>query len=436
MSEGALHALRALIVVVFTALLIRLVGEVMRAPEGKAPVEIAAAPPATDTSAPEVSAAPAAAPAPVMTAATEAPSPAPVPTFELPEGAIPNAAILTFKSRAAYDAFLKRAPTTGLVVTGRMSTLDSLRVAFDDAAKLKDELLHHADDYAQIGANFPVAVPQAPTPEQRQAGGDQPFGEAVLSSIGAGPSIDRSQWGQDVTVAVLDSGVATHPAFRDGQVQHIDLVNDGKPFNGHGTAIASLIAGDTAGAQGVSPAANILDVRIADATGGSDSFQLARGIEAAIEHGAQVINISMGSYGDSPVVAQAVRDALAHGIVVVASVGNEQAATKTWPAAYAGVISVSGVDATGKLAYFSNSGNPTIAAPGVGVPSAYAQDSKPLLAQGDGTSQAAALVSGAAAAIRSAGGDALTVLTSSARQTSAPPSDVGAGMLLLPTRLR
>jgi thermitase len=294
----------------------------------------------------------------------------------------------------------------------------------------------HSEDYQSAGANFAVSVPSTPSRLQHTGAGETPFGDSVLSAIGADQNADRSKWGAGVTVAVLDSGVGAHPAFFDGQVIHVDLVNDGKPFNGHGTAMASLIAGNVGGAQGVAPATTILDVRIADATGVSDSFMLAKGIETAVNRGAQIINISMGSYGDSPLVAQAVQNALAKGIVVVASAGNDQASTKAWPAAYPGVVSVSGVYAAGKMAYFSNTGDPTLSAPAVGIPSDYEKDSQPLLAQGDGTSQAAALVSGAAAAIRGAGSDALKVLTNNALNTGLNSHEGGAGMLRLPAKLR
>jgi thermitase len=433
MSEGVLHALRALAVALLTVALISIVRLMMERPDG-GKVATADAAPKSHT---ERVSAEAVKPEAVQVEAKDEGTPTLASEeLTLPDGSLPDVALLSFKSRAAFDAFLKRAAQSGLVITGRADGLNALRVAFDDIAKLRRELKEHAADYAGAGANFPVAVPGLPSPEQRKGGGDLPFGSAFLRAIGAGPNVDRSQWGQGVTVAVIDSGVASHPAFAEGQVQHLDLVKDGLAFEGHGTAIASLIAGNVDGAQGVSPAAKILDVRIAGSNGSSDSFQLAQGIQAAVDRGVQVINISMGSYGDSPLVAQAVQNALAKGIVVVASAGNEQASTKAWPAAYPGVVSVSGVDAAGKLAYFSNTGDPTLSAPAVGIPSAYEKDSQPLLAQGDGTSQAAALVSGAAAAIRGAGGDALKVLTNNALNTGLNSHEGGAGMLRLPAKLR
>jgi thermitase len=345
-------------------------------------------------------------------------------------GALPNEAVLIFKTGAAYHSFLVRAASQGIVVKSRLDERLAVRVGFDHPGRLEADMASHSEDYQSAGANFAVSVPSMPSRLQHTGAGEAPFGDSVLSAIGADQNADRSKWGSGVTVAVLDSGVGSHPAFFDGQVIHVDLVNDGKPFNGHGTAMASLIAGNVGGAQGVAPATTILDVRIADATGVSDSFMLAKGIETAVNRGAQIINISMGSYGDSSLVAQAVLAAQQQGVLIVASAGNEQASSKDWPAAYSGVISVSGVDAKGQLAYFSNSGNPTIAAPAVGIPSAYFQDGKPYLAQGDGTSQAAALVSGAAATLKGWGiVNVASALINNARQINATPQDVGAGML-------
>jgi hypothetical protein len=153
----------------------------------------------------------------------------------------------------------------------------------------------------------------------------------------------------------------------------------------------------------------------------------------AVDHGVKVINVSMGSYGDASVVQAAVQKALDRGITVVAAAGNEQASVIAWPAAYQGVISVTGVDASGQLAYFSNTGNPTIAAPGVGIPSAYYQNDKAYLALGSGTSQSAALVSGAVAAIMSQGGNVRLTLSRNASPSLAPASAVGAGILRLPS---
>ncbi|OAI56110.1 hypothetical protein AYO49_04835 [Verrucomicrobiaceae bacterium SCGC AG-212-N21] len=349
-----------------------------------------------------------------------------------PTGARPNEALFTFKNPAAYQAFLKRNLGSGVAVKEKLDDLLTARVGFETLEQLRAELVERGVNDAEMSANYMVAIPRLPAPENRPAGGDAPFNETVFASMGISATAERSDWGAGVNVAVIDSGVGEHPTFRADQVTHIDLVQDGLPFEGHGTAIASLIAGNMNGAQGVAPGAQIIDVRVAGGNGDSDSFILARGITTALERGADVINVSMGSYGDAPVVQAAVQRALDKGVHVVASAGNEQAPVMAWPAAYDGVISVSGVDAKGALASFSNTGNPTLAAPAVGIPSAYYHESRPYLGVGSGTSQSAALVSGAVAAIISHRGNVVLTLRRNAAPLQVPARSVGAGMVRLP----
>ena len=308
-----------------------------------------------------------------------------------------------------------------------MDRLNAARVAYDRLESLRSELLNNPDAYEDVGANYLVKVPGLPPAEDRSAAGSAPFGDSVMPALGA--NTDRSTWGQGVTVAVLDTGVFDHPTFRPGQVRHFDLVQDGQPIDGHGTAMASLIAGTQYGAEGVAPAAGILDVRVAGPDRESDSFLLAQGIYTAIDNGAQIINISMGSYGDASVVRNAVKDAQQAGAIVFASVGNEQAGVKAWPAAYPGVMAVSGVDAQLKLAYFSNSGDPTVAAPPVSIPSAYFEDGRGMLVLGSGTSQASALAAGLGATYRSWGFNVPSAMVSRARPTGATSHEVGAGVI-------
>ncbi|MFZ4766714.1 MAG: S8 family peptidase, partial [Roseimicrobium sp.] len=212
-----------------------------------------------------------------------------------PPGAVRDEVLLTFGSAEAYADFLSRARAAGLSIKAQLDELQAVRVGFTSIEQLQAALRALGNPDARVSANYPVEIPGLPPAENRTGGGDVPFGDTVLNAIGINPESDRAAWGQGVTVAVLDSGVGAHPAFREGQVTHLDLVNDGKAFNGHGTAIASLIAGGVSGAQGVAPGAKVLDIRVADGEGNSDSFQLARGITTALSQGAKVINISMGS---------------------------------------------------------------------------------------------------------------------------------------------
>ena len=350
-------------------------------------------------------------------------------------GAWENEALLTFSDQASLEDFVSRAKAAGIVVTGPFSGGTTIRVSFDSLDQLHDALAATMGDRPAVSANFAVSIPDfAVAPPDAGGTGTAPFGSAMLPAIGIEAGTDRSSWGSGVVVAVIDSGVSPHPAFREGQVTHVDLTEEGGVFNGHGTAIASLVAGSHEGAEGVAPGADILDIRIAGVDGVSDSFLLAQGIQTAIKNGAEIINISMGAYGDAPPVAAAVAEALSRGITVVSAVGNDGAGVKLWPAAYPGVISVSGVDADGNLAYFSNTGSPTLAAPSVGLPSAYQEGGKALLATGSGTSQATALVSGAAAAFYARGINPVPALIENARPDAARQQEIGAGILFMPAQ--
>jgi thermitase len=344
--------------------------------------------------------------------------------------------LLTFRTAAALAAFRDRAAGLGLQVLGYDPQLRTARVRFGDLSALARDLGDHADSYSRISPNYIARIPGLPTGKTSEtdtanAGGRQPFGSQGLDSIGA--TGDRSKWGQGVTVAVVDSGIGSHPSLTSAKISHIDLVKDGSKMNGHGTAMASLIAGQDASVGGVAPSASILDVRVADSEGESNTSLLASGIVKATDLGARVINISLGSDGYSPVLAEAVQYAQSRNVIVVAAAGNEQQTALSWPAGLDGVLSVGAVDAQGNQAWFSNSGeNLTLSAPGVGIISGYSDNQ---LVIGSGTSQATAITSGVVAQLMARGYSAQSIiplLISTAKPLEGAPSAVGAGLIQIP----
>lgn len=348
---------------------------------------------------------------------------------------VPGELLLTFRSPEALAAFRLRAGAAGVQVLHSDSRLNAARVRYKDVSSMAEELAGHAADYKNIGPNSLIWVPGTPEPPPRDAanaGGVAAFESSGLEMLGVG-ALDRGRWGQGVKVAVLDTGVTDHPTLQNTRVTHFDLVNDGQSYNGHGTAMASLIAGQNVQDGGVAPASEILDIRVADAEGIGNVGFVAQGILQAVDAGARVINISLGTPSDSSLLRGAVEYALSRGVIVVAAAGNEQVAQLAYPAGYAGVISVAAVDAQGRQAYFSNSGEGLfISAPGVGIVSAY-NEGKTVI--GSGTSQAAALTSGAVSALLSRNYQATRVpqvLSQNAYRTGAPASQVGAGILRLP----
>lgn len=308
---------------------------------------------------------------------------------------VPNEALLTFRSAEARDRFAKQAGAYGLKILDTIPQLDTARVRYGRLEDLRDSIAASSGDFANVEGNLWLSIPgtSPPSPDPNNQGGRATFGQGWMNAINA--TGDRTHWGDNVTVAVMDTGVLGHPTFAEGQITHLDLVGDGQSFHSHGTSVASVIGGQHPQAPGVAPGAQILDIRVANAEGYSVSSTLAQGIITAADRGAQVINISLGGYGDSAILGQAVAYAFQRGAVVVAAAGNDGYGQLAIPAAYEGVISVGSVDANNQQAYFSNAGaGLDLAAPGVGVVSAWETDKIALVS---GTSQSSGLVSAAAA---------------------------------------
>ena len=160
-----------------------------------------------------------------------------------------------------------------------------------------------------------------------------------------------------------------------------------------------MIIGQNPMTPGVAPGAKILSIRIANDLGQSDSFLLAQGIIAAVDGGAGLINISMGSVGDNALVRKAIEYAQAAGAVIFAAAGNNGSERVSYPAANDGVIAVGAVDALGNHLDFSNTGKQVaISAPGFGVNAAWTGDQA---ASVSGTSFSAPIVLATVAAVKS-----------------------------------
>ncbi|HZQ33425.1 MAG TPA: S8 family serine peptidase, partial [Mycobacterium sp.] len=171
--------------------------------------------------------------------------------------------------------------------------------------------------------------------------------------------------------------------------------------DGHGTGMASVIAGNGAHVSGLAPSAKILPVRI-DASGKGTMFasNVAAGIRYATQAHVGVINLSVGGNVDfGSDVQQAISQAVAANIVVVAAAGNESASSVDFPAAYPGVVAVGAVDQSGQAWSQSNTGQVALAAPGVQI---YRDNNFGQQGTSSGTSEATAYVSATAALIRSA----------------------------------
>ncbi|MDG4807344.1 type VII secretion-associated serine protease mycosin [Micromonospora sp. WMMD1120] len=180
--------------------------------------------------------------------------------------------------------------------------------------------------------------------------------------------------GAGVTVAVVDSGVdRRHPQLAGRVLPGADLLDAGGDGGwdcaGHGTGVASIIAAaprpDVA-FRGLAPGARILPVRVSEqqVVQGRESgrtvsaAEFARAIRWAVDHGADVVNLSVVLYADDADVRSAVRYAVDRNVVLVAAAGNlnDSGNPRPFPASYDGVLGVGAIAAGGDRAAFSQTG--------------------------------------------------------------------------------
>ncbi len=214
--------------------------------------------------------------------------------------------------------------------------------------------------------------------------------------------------GNGIRVAIIDTGVdASHPAlyghvtagwdFVGGdanaadETSNVDSDGDGQlnEAYGHGTHVAGIV-------QLTAPRATILPVRVLDANGRGDISNVARGVRWAMDHGARVINLSLGMLRRSDAIQLLLEEAEARGIVVVCSAGNWGADNPTeFPASSSHAIAIGATHAKPRPADFTSYGSHLdLCAPGVGIRSAYPGGAWRLWS---GTSMSTPFVAGTAA---------------------------------------
>lgn len=327
---------------------------------------------------------------------------------------IPGEKLLLFKDEESYRRFLATIPKGFLL--GQIDRLRSVRLRDGDWLRSQGPI-----PQASEGFNYYVEAPRVPL-DFREKGDSlyQGVGAKGLEMIGVGET--TADWGKSISVALMDTGLSASSA--EGMEE------------GHGTAMASLIAGGSRPARGAAPGANLLDFPVLGKEGIGDAFSLAEAILQAVERGARVINMSLGSSGDSAVVRQAVAYALSQNVAMVAAAGNDAVNRVNYPAAYEGVVAVASVDASRQQLYFSNRGAQVdVAAPGYEVVAAWPGKK---YVEVSGTSGSTALVSGAIAALlskepRLSGAQAARLISEYADDTGMPGRDdeTGAGVVNL-----
>ena len=363
----------------------------------------------------------------------QAPSAPPLPPTE--KDARTNEWLMQFDSAVAMAAAIQQARANGIEVIAVIDALNAVRFrASSEAARAALAAISQNAD--MVGSNYFVRLPtEIPPVDPSRVVGDQGFEDTVLDFMGV--PVDNAALGSGVTIAILDTGIdRSHPTFANASIQSFSLLAEpvaGDP-SGHGTAVASLVVGTDKFAPGVAPGARLLDFQVMDAEGIGDAFTIAHGIVQAVDSGAQIISLSLGTYGHSPVLERAVRYAQSYGVTLVAPSGNDGANGMAYPARYPGVIGVAAIDANSRPAYFSNYDDEVdIAAPGVGINAAAPGES---WTQFSGTSASTPLVAGSIAGIlssqpHSTSADAARQLIENSNDAGAPGWDPHNGQGIL-----
>lgn len=277
-----------------------------------------------------------------------------------------------------------------------------------------------------------------------------------------------------VQVAIIDSGIdVSHPEFRNHLLPGFNYLPDNRnPKNcpywfstqplddyGHGTHVAGLIAAvanNATGIAGVAPKVRIDPRKVLDCQGSGSIADVSQAIHDAADNGAAIINLSLETTAPNPTMEAAVQYAYSKGVLLIAAAGNFYPSPVSWPAAYSEVIAVAATNYNDKHATYSNAGPQVeLAAPGgergLSILSTWpggvkCRDNTTVLPQSDyctseGTSMAAAIVSGAAALIKSvqpgySAEQIRQLLRTSAMPLNESATMVGSGRLDTHTALR
>lgn len=321
---------------------------------------------------------------------------------------IPDELIVRMKKGKSVDDLAKK---LGAKVIGKSDGLNSGRLKFDseDAANAARDALRDNGDVASTDPNFPVS--SVPTPEGTGLAAQpnlklQPVREGEALIIGL------------IDTAVQKSGGAYDSFLLPGiSVAGASTLSPDQPS--HGTSMfETLLRGISVFDQeGSASRVRVLPVDVYGPNGTTTTYEVAEGIYQAMRNGAQIINLSLGSDGDTPYLYEVIRQGRESGRIFVGSAGNSPVTSPTFPAAYPEVIAVTAGVAPGQLAPYANRGSfVDVMAPGSSVVSFNGQAWRV-----NGTSPAAAYISGAIAGTADTRGGTLSQAAASVQQSLPPP---------------
>ncbi|MER6280053.1 S8 family peptidase [Streptomyces sp900105245] len=300
-------------------------------------------------------------------------------------------------------AATRKAQKNGLkVIVGYSGAAAAAKTDVRDAGHLRRSLKALNADAVQAPAKDTADLWDAVTNGDRTASGiahvwldgvRKASLDKSVPQIGA-PTAWKAGWtGKGVKVAVLDTGVDTrHPDLKDQVIgsKNFTPAADATDHFGHGTHVASIVAGTGAKSggkyKGVAPDAKILNGKVLDDTGSGDDSGILAGMEWAVSQGASVINLSLGGYDTpeiDPLEAEVNKLSAEKGVLFAIAAGNDGPQSIGSPGSADAALTVGAVDKKDKLADFSSTGprtgdgaiKPDVTAPGVDITAAAAKGS-------------------------------------------------------------
>jgi len=279
-----------------------------------------------------------------------------------------------------------------------------------------------------------AAVTKVEPNRTREAGGtpnDAQYGDQwSLPKIGWENVFPTLSPSGSSTVAILDTGIdGSHPDLDDVLVPGASVLDGSDGLsdpNGHGTAMAGIVAAETDNGEGVAgvgyAGVQVMPVTVLGSDGTGQDGDIIEGVVYAAENGADVILMAFSNPGYSELLQEAIDYAWGEGAVLVAAVGNDGSSTVTYPAGDRGVMGVSATDQSDALSSSSNYGQAVfLGAPGTGIPSTSAGGGYGSIS---GTSAAAAHVAGAAALVKADSGASNGVIVSRLAKNAEPAGTV------------
>lgn len=274
---------------------------------------------------------------------------------------IPNELIVRLKPGAKIDELAK---LLGAKVTGQIDSLNAYRLQFEDAAaanSARDQLTSNPN-VAAVDSNYalqppltPQGLPAGAAPIQLQLQPPPDSGRIIVGLV-------------DTAVQPLGNNLDQFLLKQVSVAGDVQLSSDSPT---HGTAMAETLLRSLQSITQGNTSVQILPVNVYPGGGAGDAatstFDVANGIIQAVNGGAKVINLSLGSSSDSPFLQSVIQDVSNLNIPMFAAAGNEPVTTPFYPAAYPQVKAVTAID-NGQLAPYANRGSfISLGAPGTSV---------------------------------------------------------------------